>query len=879
MKTLAFMALCLGVAQSAVAGKLVLDPNKIKLEGSTSNGDPKRMADEQALVGDPISDAKAKPALVTNWSSTSGSHVNVAIIDLGGLHYIDRIYIYDLNGDLKSAGTKYQILSGTQVLVSSDLEAYKAWKGFPNDESNDFYMSGTSKLYRFVDDPSMKFSGVKTQFLKVVHPNGMTGVPEIVVYGRPVDVVPPVISLNGSASVTVEVGGSYSDAGASASDNVDGDISSKIVVSNLVKTSVIGTYKVTYNVKDAEGNAAVPVSRTVVVKDSVKPVLSLVGAASVEVQRNSSYSDAGAKALDNYDGDISSKIVVDNEVLTTVVGTYSVTYNVKDASGNAAAQISRTVNVVEAPPVGGTLADVARGKPAFASSSYSGSNGAGEAVDGDDASMWRSANDAREYSFIEVDLKGYQSITKFELDLGTTSGSAPASFEIQAQNQGCWKTVSGTSVTANPSTTISKSFVLSAPVITNKIRFVCRKSGSGCMLRSFSALGVASSLAAAPAPACAAGQQVMRRAPSYDYAEFLPADYNSNPGKVYPVIVALHGVGGEILQADRSGLFLKDDETKLLGRSPEGLAKQLQSATFRSTFQAIVISPHCREIGVWGEFDPNKDVVGTQSGGGADCLFKDARLEKLWEDVFATYRVNKDQVYGMGLSGGGVVTNRFAVTHHEMFAAIVPIAADLRFVPAAQKAFDSSGNPIPDAGGNHMCDMKQMPIFTIAGTIDSIVKPQTALDYQNIMNVKCKPQYPKMMLRLIPGVGHNGGVWDTVYKDPRTYKWLFAQKLSDRAKPATHGEPSASVNSTSQTVVLPASTASFTGTATSAAGMEQYSWVNIASTGLWPKLQSSATSGAVTFSGYTAAGTYKYRFIATDKNAFSDYKDVTVIVK
>ncbi|MEI6766824.1 MAG: DUF5011 domain-containing protein [Bacteroidota bacterium] len=82
----------------------------------------------------------------------------------------------------------------------------------------------------------------------------------------PKDITPPVISLNGSSQVYVEKGTSYTDAGATATDNVDGVITDKIVVTNLVDANVEGTYYVKYNVSDEAGNKATEVVRTVIVK-------------------------------------------------------------------------------------------------------------------------------------------------------------------------------------------------------------------------------------------------------------------------------------------------------------------------------------------------------------------------------------------------------------------------------------------------------------------------------------------------------------------------------------------------------------------------------------------------------------------------------------
>ena len=66
----------------------------------------------------------------------------------------------------------------------------------------------------------------------------------------------------------------------------------------------------------------------------------------VIVLLNSIYKDAGATAYDNYDGDLTSKIVTTSNVNTAVVGAYTVTYTVADSSGNPNSS-TRIVNVVK----------------------------------------------------------------------------------------------------------------------------------------------------------------------------------------------------------------------------------------------------------------------------------------------------------------------------------------------------------------------------------------------------------------------------------------------------------------------------------------------------------------------------------------------------
>jgi hypothetical protein len=71
-----------------------------------------------------------------------------------------------------------------------------------------------------------------------------------------VDAVAPTILLNGVNPAVVAQGQPYIDAGATANDNVDGNLTAAIVVNNSVNTAVAGTYPVTYQVMDAAGNDA-----------------------------------------------------------------------------------------------------------------------------------------------------------------------------------------------------------------------------------------------------------------------------------------------------------------------------------------------------------------------------------------------------------------------------------------------------------------------------------------------------------------------------------------------------------------------------------------------------------------------------------------------
>lgn len=155
----------------------------------------------------------------------------------------------------------------------------------------------------------------------------------------------PVITRNGSISVTNEVLTAYTDLGATATDNQDGDLTSAIVTTSAVDTNVLGTYTVTYNVTDSDSNNAVPVTRTVNIVDTTAPVISLTGSNPQNIKRADAYTELGATANDNYDGNLTGAIVIDSSnVDTSVVGSYTVSYKVTDSSGNTTT-VARTVNV------------------------------------------------------------------------------------------------------------------------------------------------------------------------------------------------------------------------------------------------------------------------------------------------------------------------------------------------------------------------------------------------------------------------------------------------------------------------------------------------------------------------------------------------------
>jgi Cu/Ag efflux protein CusF len=156
-----------------------------------------------------------------------------------------------------------------------------------------------------------------------------------------VDTTGPTITILGDNPATVEFGGTYTDAGATATDNSGDTIT--VTTSGNVNVNVIGAYEITYSASDSDGNTSVA-TRTVNVVDTTAPVVTVTGDNPATVEVGSTYTDAGATATDAVDG--TTTVVTTGTVDTDTIGSYTLTYTSTDAAGNAGTA-TRTVNVVD----------------------------------------------------------------------------------------------------------------------------------------------------------------------------------------------------------------------------------------------------------------------------------------------------------------------------------------------------------------------------------------------------------------------------------------------------------------------------------------------------------------------------------------------------
>lgn len=153
-----------------------------------------------------------------------------------------------------------------------------------------------------------------------------------------IDTTSPVINLHNKEDYYVTDFDDYEEEGFTVIDNYDGEITSQVI------TEQEGEF-VRYTVKDSSGNETSTI-RQIPFKDVYEPVVTLTGSATINLKQNDTWTDPGATALDNYDGDVTQDIVVEGEVNTGAVGQYTVTYTVSDAAGNTGTA-ERVVNVLD----------------------------------------------------------------------------------------------------------------------------------------------------------------------------------------------------------------------------------------------------------------------------------------------------------------------------------------------------------------------------------------------------------------------------------------------------------------------------------------------------------------------------------------------------
>ena len=161
---------------------------------------------------------------------------------------------------------------------------------------------------------------------------------------------PPIITLKGDAMIQMLNDAKFIDPGATAKDEIDGDLTSSIKMTGSVDATKVGVYTLTYSVTNKSGLTGTATRIIVVnqapIKDVTPPVIELLGDPKMELFQGESYVEPGFTSFDDIDGDLTAFVKIIGEVDTDTVGTYELTYKSVDKSSNEATA-TREIKVLE----------------------------------------------------------------------------------------------------------------------------------------------------------------------------------------------------------------------------------------------------------------------------------------------------------------------------------------------------------------------------------------------------------------------------------------------------------------------------------------------------------------------------------------------------
>lgn len=202
-------------------------------------------------------------------------------------------------------------------------------------------------------------------------------------------------------------------------------------------------------------------------------------------------------------------------------------------------------------------------------------------------------------------------------------------------------------------------------------------------------------------------------ADSLRYLVHLPAEYDADPDRLWPLVLFLHGSGERGSDVDLAAL-----------NGPPRLADSGHEFPF------ILVTPQCAASSQW--------------------VAELSTLSLLLDDVVATHRVDPARISVTGLSMGGYGAWSLAVRYPDRFASIAPICGGLWMQSAA---------PI-----------RHLPVWAFHGDADDVV-PIAATEQivTELQSLGADVRFTRY-----EGVGHDS--WTETYENPELYGWLLSHR-------------------------------------------------------------------------------------------------------
>jgi len=133
-----------------------------------------------------------------------------------------------------------------------------------------------------------------------------------------VDKYAPIVKIVGADNMKVEAShtADFEDPGASCFDYIHGNLNNAVrIEGDTVDMESPGTYRINYECKDPAGHRATAATRFVKVQDTKCPMVKINGADVISIEAGFPFKDAGAKARDGFDGDITKSVTTSGDTV------------------------------------------------------------------------------------------------------------------------------------------------------------------------------------------------------------------------------------------------------------------------------------------------------------------------------------------------------------------------------------------------------------------------------------------------------------------------------------------------------------------------------------------------------------------------------------
>ncbi|WP_305982148.1 prolyl oligopeptidase family serine peptidase [Roseivirga thermotolerans] len=223
---------------------------------------------------------------------------------------------------------------------------------------------------------------------------------------------------------------------------------------------------------------------------------------------------------------------------------------------------------------------------------------------------------------------------------------------------------------------------------------------------------------------------------SLNYRVLYPEGFDST--KEYPLVLFLHGAG------ERG----TNNEKQLVHGS-----KLFLDPSNREKFPAIVVFPQCPPEDYWANvhrpLDENGKRQFTYFTTKTEPTLAMKGLLSLVDSLSRVAHIDKDRMYVMGLSMGGMGTFELVSRRPKTFAAAAPIC----------------GGGHPKSARKYA---KKVPFWIFHGLKDDVVPPHFSKEMASAIEEKGG----RVKLTLYPNANHNS--WDPAFAEPELLPWLFS---------------------------------------------------------------------------------------------------------